>query len=60
MAYTPKSNRRFWAVKFASNVRRDRLQSARLRRAGWRVLTVWECRLTKSVLDGLVRRIRNA
>jgi DNA mismatch endonuclease (patch repair protein) len=42
-AYTPKSNRRFWARKFISNVKRDREVRRLLRRAGWSVIIVWEC-----------------
>lgn len=46
-AYTPRSNIKFWKAKFAENVQRDRLTSARLRRLGWRVITVWECQIEK-------------
>ena len=42
-ATTPKSRRAFWQAKFDANVARDRRSSARLRRLGWSVLTVWEC-----------------
>lgn len=56
-AYEPKSNRRFWQKKFLENVERDRRQVAALRRAGWRVLTVWECKTAPEDLEKLVRRI---
>jgi DNA mismatch endonuclease, patch repair protein len=39
----PKSNYEFWATKFATNVRRDRLAIDALERMGWRVLTIWQC-----------------
>ncbi len=55
---TPSTNRAFWRRKFESNVERDRRTVARLRRAGWRVLTVWECQLSESHLTRLLRRIR--
>lgn len=42
-AYMPKSNVPFWTAKFEANVRRDIRVARRLRRLGWRVLTVWEC-----------------
>jgi DNA mismatch endonuclease (patch repair protein) len=42
-AYKPKSRERFWERKFSDNVARDRRQSRELRRAGWKVVTVWEC-----------------
>jgi DNA mismatch endonuclease (patch repair protein) len=38
----PKTNRKFWARKFARNVARHREVSRALRRRGWRVLTIWE------------------
>lgn len=41
----PKSRVEFWRRKFESNVRRDAAQRRKLRRAGWSVLTVWECEL---------------
>src|SRR5262249_46487377 len=47
-ATTPKSNRRFWAEKFVLNVRRDRRNVRRLRLLGYRVLTLWECKVKKT------------
>lgn len=41
----PSTNRLFWARKLARNAERDRAQARTLRRAGWRVLDVWECGL---------------
>jgi DNA mismatch endonuclease (patch repair protein) len=52
-AYMPKSRRKFWAQKFASNISRDRRDRIALRRAGWDVLVIWECE-TKS--NDLLRR----
>jgi DNA mismatch endonuclease (patch repair protein) len=40
---SPASNAIFWRTKREQNVERDRRNSARLRKAGWRVLVVWEC-----------------
>jgi DNA mismatch endonuclease (patch repair protein) len=39
----PKSNREYWRVKLARNVDRDADALRTLRRAGWRVLVIWEC-----------------
>jgi DNA mismatch endonuclease (patch repair protein) len=41
----PKSRVAFWQAKLESNSERDRRNRDRLRRAGWRVLVVWECQL---------------
>lgn len=42
-ASMPSTNVEFWNEKFRRNVARDRKNVGLLRRAGWRVLTVWEC-----------------
>jgi DNA mismatch endonuclease, patch repair protein len=42
-AVMPKSNARFWEEKLQSNVLRDRRSVRALRKAGWRVITIWEC-----------------
>lgn len=42
-ATTPKENRAFWLEKFAANRRRDAAKIRALRKAGFRVLLIWEC-----------------
>lgn len=39
----PSSNIGFWLPKIASNRKRDNRAARRLRKDGWKVLTVWEC-----------------
>jgi DNA mismatch endonuclease (patch repair protein) len=39
----PTSNVDFWRPKIAKNRDRDGRAQMQLRKAGWRVLTVWEC-----------------
>ena len=46
-ATMPASNRAFWKAKLARNAARDREVTRALRKAGWRVLRVWECALTR-------------
>lgn len=58
-AVMPKSNRTFWRTKLLGNRDRDRRTVSRLRRAGWRVFTVWECALSERTLDRLYRRIKS-
>jgi DNA mismatch endonuclease (patch repair protein) len=41
----PTSNREYWETKIGRNIERDRRNQRELRRLGWRVLTLWECRL---------------
>ncbi|MFN9210349.1 MAG: very short patch repair endonuclease [Betaproteobacteria bacterium] len=45
-ARMPSSNRDYWVGKIKRNVSRDREVVRALRRAGWGVLTVWECELS--------------
>ena len=40
---TPQTNAEFWRKKREKTRIRDRRSIAELRRAGWRVLVVWEC-----------------
>lgn len=60
--YSPKSNRAWWKKKLGRNVVRDQEKAAALRAAGWRVVTVWECRLRKdaAVQARRVARVLNS
>jgi len=49
LARWPKSRTSFWREKLQANKARDRRNLRRLRRAGWRVLVVWECQLLKTL-----------
>lgn len=46
-AKLPDSNRDFWEKKISSNKRRDRRNAIKLRKKGWHILTIWQCRLRK-------------
>ena len=59
-ATKPKNNREFWRQKFLRNKNRDMLVTRTLRRAGWRVLRVWEHELARAHEARLVRRIQRA
>jgi DNA mismatch endonuclease (patch repair protein) len=49
------NNAAYWQKKRDGNAARDRRNVRRLRRDGWRVLTVWECQVRDP--DKLTRRI---
>ncbi len=53
---TPATNAAFWRAKRERTRNRDRRTLAALRRAGWRVLVVWECQLRD--IDKLASRLR--
>jgi DNA mismatch endonuclease (patch repair protein) len=44
----PTGNRDFWREKLTGNRLRDRRNERQLIRAGWRVITVWECEIERS------------
>jgi len=52
-ATLPKTRPSFWRNKLEGNAVRDRLKERALRKAGWRVLVIWECR----TID--IHRLRN-
>ena len=54
-ATLPKTRREWWQAKLEGNASRDRRNQSALRRAGWRVLTVWECETEKP--EKLTRRL---
>ena len=43
----PKNNISFWKQKFERNKQRDKEKTHKLKKAGWKVLVVWECQVTK-------------
>lgn len=45
----PKTRTEFWASKIKSNQERDMRNYAALRNAGWKVVVVWECGVSKKL-----------
>jgi len=54
----PKSNSAFWNAKLDRNAERDARKTRELRKAGWKVLTVWECRVKKNPEAQAARVVR--
>lgn len=53
-----KTNSDYWEKKIADNKRRDAKKRRDLRRLGWFVETVWECRVHEiGLVNKLVRRL---
>ncbi|UVK55374.1 very short patch repair endonuclease [Mesorhizobium sp. AR02] len=57
LAYSPKSNKEFWARKFSRNVERDGEVTAALRSAGWRTAVIWECETRQQDLADRIGRL---
>jgi len=55
----PKANREWWLRKLNANVERDRRHDAALKRAGWRVIRVWEHEPPSSVARRIFHIVRN-
>ena len=49
----PKSNRSYWVPKLLKNRERDKSSERKLRRLGWSVRTLWECRICTLSQEGL-------
>lgn len=57
-AYNPKSRVDFWNKKFSDNVKRYKFVAKSLKKAGWKVITIWECEIENSIkLERHVHRI---
>ena len=54
----PKGNAAFWRAKFRRNRERDRRDTRNLRRAGWRVVRLWEHALRAKARPALLVRLR--
>lgn len=54
----PKSNVRYWKLKFRLNKQRDARKVAQLRDAGWQVLVLWECKIKQDVEQSALRVAR--
>lgn len=56
----PKTHTDFWRTKIETSRERDARKAVELRRAGWRVTTVWECQLrdkAPEAVDALIGRL---
>jgi DNA mismatch endonuclease, patch repair protein len=53
-ARMPATNRQYWSAKISRNKQRDAEHIHAIRKAGWRVLTVWEC---ETKLPSLMKRM---
>jgi DNA mismatch endonuclease (patch repair protein) len=42
---TPSSNLDYWQAKFEKNIQKDKKNTAELRKNGWQIMIIWECKL---------------
>lgn len=57
----PGTNRGFWNKKIASNLKRDKIVSVKLKEKGWQVIRIWEHELKnqKLIERKIIDRIKN-
>ncbi len=58
----PATRRGYWKPKLLANRARDTKKRSKLKKLGWRVLTIWECQVEKrpdSVVKKLIKAIRS-
>lgn len=53
----PSSNEEYWRSKIFGNVERDKRSISSLKEAGWKVIVVWECELTKAEAESRLARL---
>jgi DNA mismatch endonuclease (patch repair protein) len=56
LAKRPKTNTKFWNNKAIDNRRRDLRKNRLLRKQGWHIITIWQCRLREQ--DQVTERLR--
>lgn len=54
----PGTNRTYWGPKIQGNKERDARNERRLRAGGWRVTTIWECKIRRSTSEELHLSLR--
>lgn len=55
-ARVPKTNKTYWTEKILRNAARDAANLRKLKNAGWRALTLWECEINSPSLGIRLRR----
>jgi len=56
-ASVPKTRTAWWLHKIEGNKRNDAAACRKLKKDGWKVLTVWECKLKKGLAPGTLLKI---
>ncbi|MGI9056416.1 MAG: very short patch repair endonuclease [Pyrinomonadaceae bacterium] len=54
-ARRPTSNVEFWNEKLDKNIERDKQKESELKKAGWKILTIWDCEIKVEIT--LIKRI---
>lgn len=49
----PKTRTEWWTNKLEGNIQKDKRNISQLKKAGWKVIIIWECKLKKNSEDTL-------
>ena len=55
----PKTRTEWWLNKINGNKDNDRKAATQLKKEGWKILTIWECRLKTSSLEKTLNTVIN-
>lgn len=55
----PKSNIKYWGLKIARNIKRDKEVNARLKKDGWKVLRLWEYNIKKHLEKSFIKILKD-
>ena len=57
----PSSNKKYWNAKIAENRARDKKKKRLLRKAGWKVIEIWQCKLrNKRIFSKTLDKVINS
>ena len=59
VSHIPISNTEFWQQKISTNKERDEDNEKKIRALGWKVLTLWECEISKKKIPQILERVIN-
>jgi DNA mismatch endonuclease (patch repair protein) len=45
----PENNRNFWLTKIRGNAKRDKQNVIKLKKLGWKVITIWQCEINNLI-----------
>ncbi len=57
IAHIPKSNIEFWEQKISKNQERDQNNILKITSMGWKILTFWECEISKKTIPYIIANI---
>mgnify|MGYP001324752802 CR=1 FL=1 len=46
---SPKSNKSYWLPKLEKNKERDKLNDKKIKKLGWKLIVIWECKLPNNL-----------